>query len=50
MLVLQATGCKTPQVIFKLQTLQDWMDVGEVPETIYGLLESGQIKKRFSTS
>ena len=31
--------------IFKLHTLQDGMDVGEVPGTMYGLSESGWINK-----
>ena len=34
-----------PLVIFKSQTLQDGMDVGEVPGTMYGLSESGWINK-----
>ena len=37
--------CMPPLVIFKSQTLQDGMDVGEVPGTMYGLSESGWINK-----
>ena len=37
--------CMPPLVIFKSQTLQDGMDVREVPGTMYGLSESGWINK-----